>query len=89
MSEANDFGLSTHINKLAENGFKVNPSQFGNLAAWNRLMLQLTASSHSLERLQKFDVKMKDVDNAFLHSPCFIRLFFNMESVLPAWVVGS
>lgn len=66
MRETDDLGLSSHIDKLAEEGFKINPSSFGKLAPWNRIMLQLTASSHSLERLEKFDTKMGDADNVFL-----------------------
>ena len=54
------------FDQLADEGFKINPSPFGKLAAWNRILLQLIASSHSLERLENFEIKMKDADNAFL-----------------------
>lgn len=66
MRETEDVGLSGHIDQLADEGFKINPSPFGKLAAWNRILLQLIASSHSLELLENFDTKMKDADNAFL-----------------------
>jgi hypothetical protein len=66
MHEINDSGLSSHIDKLAEEGFKINPIPFDKLAAWTRIMLQLATSSHSLERLENFDSQMRDADNAFL-----------------------
>jgi len=66
MREKNHLGLSTHIDTLVKDGFKANPSPFNKIAAWNRIMLQLAASSHSLDRLQRFDIKMREADNAFL-----------------------
>lgn len=69
----NDTGPSSHIDKMALDGYQINPKPFSKLAAWSRIMLQLVASQHSLESLENFEQKMMDLGNsldqlALLHS---------------------
>ena len=66
MHEIDDSGLSSHIDKLVEEGFRINPHPFNKLAAWSRVLLQLSTSGHSLGRLEKFDSKLRDADSSFL-----------------------
>jgi hypothetical protein len=66
MNEIHDSGLSSHIDRLAEEGFKINPPPFNKLAAWSRILLQLSNSGHSLGRLENFDSELRDLDSSFL-----------------------
>lgn len=66
MHDTDDNGLSSHIDQLTDQGFKRNPSPFGKLAPWSRILLQLVTSSHSLAQLESFDPEARDADNAFL-----------------------
>ena len=67
-----DDELATHMQPLVDAGFSLNPEALTPLAAWNHILMQVIMASYYIKRLQNYESKLGDMEDAFVLNALFV-----------------